>query len=230
MPQLPYMQGTGPGPITPDGCPVEFYALLRARGEPEIVQSLAPHGADILELGAGTGRVTHPLVELGYKVVAVDESPDMLAHIKGAETVCSPIETLLLHSTFDIVTLMSFLVEIPDEDLMRGFLRTCRTHVRDNGYVVLERHTPGWHDTASTYERTNELGHRISMRELSRPAPGLVSASVEYRVGDSVWTHSYQTRHLDDDRLERELTAAGLVFDRFLTDDQRWIAARPRPS
>ena len=29
--------GTGPGEITPDGCAVEFYALLPAMGEPEIV-------------------------------------------------------------------------------------------------------------------------------------------------------------------------------------------------
>ncbi len=42
-------------------------------------------GASILELGCGAGRVTHPLVALGHPVVAVDESPEMLAHVRGAE-------------------------------------------------------------------------------------------------------------------------------------------------
>jgi len=36
-----------------------------------------PRGA-ILELGAGVGRITHPLLELSYRVTAVDNSPEML--------------------------------------------------------------------------------------------------------------------------------------------------------
>jgi hypothetical protein len=50
--------------ITPDGCAVELYALLPPGGEPEIVHGAVPEGASILELGAGTGRMTHPLLEL----------------------------------------------------------------------------------------------------------------------------------------------------------------------
>ena len=53
--------GTGPGPITNDGCAVEFYALLPAFGEPEIVHAAVPPGASILELGCGTGRILRPL-------------------------------------------------------------------------------------------------------------------------------------------------------------------------
>jgi hypothetical protein len=37
--------GTGPGEIAPDGCPVEFYALLPTMGEPLIVHSAVPEGA-----------------------------------------------------------------------------------------------------------------------------------------------------------------------------------------
>jgi ubiquinone/menaquinone biosynthesis C-methylase UbiE len=38
-----------------------------------------PGGAPILEIGCGTGRVMIPLVEAGYRVVGVDESPEMLS-------------------------------------------------------------------------------------------------------------------------------------------------------
>jgi hypothetical protein len=34
--------GTGPGAITPDGCAVEFYALLPGMGEPELVNAAVP--------------------------------------------------------------------------------------------------------------------------------------------------------------------------------------------
>jgi ubiquinone/menaquinone biosynthesis C-methylase UbiE len=53
-------------------------------GEPEIVHGAIPPGASILELGAGAGRMTRPLVTLGHPVVAVDESGEMLARIRGA--------------------------------------------------------------------------------------------------------------------------------------------------
>jgi predicted RNA methylase len=57
-------------------------------GEPEIVHAAAGSPrASVLELGAGTGRIADALAALGHPVVAVDESPEMLAHIRNAETV-----------------------------------------------------------------------------------------------------------------------------------------------
>lgn len=53
-----------------------------------------PAQADILELGCGVGRVTHPLLRRGFTVTAVDESQQMLERVRGARTICSPIETL----------------------------------------------------------------------------------------------------------------------------------------
>ena len=64
---------------------MELYSLLPPMGEPEIVHAAIPAGAGILELGAGAGRVTHRLLELGHPVVAVDESAEMLARVRGAE-------------------------------------------------------------------------------------------------------------------------------------------------
>jgi hypothetical protein len=54
--------GSGPGVITPDGCAVELYSMLPPGPDPEIVHAaVAPPPSSILELGAGAGRVTHPL-------------------------------------------------------------------------------------------------------------------------------------------------------------------------
>jgi SAM-dependent methyltransferase len=227
MAQRPYMHGTGPGPIAPDGCAVECYARLRAHGEPDLIHGATSEYASILELGAGTGRITRPLVAFGHRVVAVDESPDMLEHIKVAEAVCSPIENLSLGRRFDAVVLASFLIEIPDDDLMRAFLRTCRNHVREAGCVILERHEPGWHDTVEPGEVVDDLGRIIRWRDVSRPAEGLLAMTVEYEEENGIWTHSFMTRRIDDDRLKSELGAAGLVVDEFLTPDRRWVRAVP---
>ena len=47
------------------GAPLGLYKILRPAGEPELIDSVVPSGAGILDLGCGTGRVTNALVELG---------------------------------------------------------------------------------------------------------------------------------------------------------------------
>ncbi|MBG0830151.1 methyltransferase domain-containing protein [Planomonospora sp. ID67723] len=228
MTSLRLYHGTGPGPITPDGCAVDYYATLTAGGEPELIHAAVPPGAGVLELGAGAGRITRPLLALGHQVVAVDESPEMLAHITGAETVCSPIQTLALPRTFDLVLLMSFVIETADDDLRAAFLRTCRRHVAADGCVILQRKPPEWYDTVQPFERATGDGRTVRMTGISRPGPGLLEATMEYTVGERRWTHTFVSRRLDDDRLERELDQAGLAISRFLDDDREWVRAVPR--
>ena len=127
--------------ITPDGCAVDFYALMPAFGEPAIVHDAAGPGASILELGSGAGRVTHPLIALGHQVVAVDESPEMLAHVRDAETVQARIEDLTLDRRFDAVLLASHLINA-DEPTRSTFLAACRRHVADDGCVIIQQHAP----------------------------------------------------------------------------------------
>lgn len=89
------------GRSTPDGCAVELYARLPVGNEPDVIAAAVPAGAHILELGCGVGRVTHPLLDRGFAVTAVDESPEMLERVRGARTVCGPIEHLDLGETFE---------------------------------------------------------------------------------------------------------------------------------
>jgi SAM-dependent methyltransferase len=221
-------EGSGPGAITPDGCAVDYYATLTPNGEPERVHAAIPPGATILELGAGAGRITHGLLALGHPVVAVDESAEMLAHIRGAETVRSPIQSLTLDRTFDLVLLMSHLIETPDDESRAALLRTCRGHVADDGCVILQRQPPEWYDTAEPFEREVGAGHAVRMIDVDRPEAGLLAATMEYTMGDRRWTHSFLSRRLDDDVLERILGEADLTVSEFLDGDRGWVRAVPR--
>jgi len=122
------IRGTGPGVIAPDGSAVEFYATMPPEGEPEIIHSAIPARATILELGSGAGRITHPLVALGHRVVAVDESAEMLARIHGAETVRARFGELELAERFDVVLLASYFVNVPSDVVRHELLRTCRRY------------------------------------------------------------------------------------------------------
>jgi SAM-dependent methyltransferase len=222
---VPRSQGTGPGVITPDGCAVDFYALMPDFGESAIVHEAAGAGASILELGCGAGRVTHPLVALGHLVVAVDESPEMLAHVRGAETVCARIQDLSLGRRFGVVLLASHLINA-DDQTRRTFLEVCRRHVADDGCVIIQQHSPEWFATARDSEVVRD-GMILRLRDVSRPAPNLVSATVEYVVGDRCWTQTFTAMRLDEAGLTAALATAGLRLDRYLTEDRSWIRAVP---
>ena len=190
------------------------------------MHAAAGSGASILELGCGTGRITHPLVALGHEVVAVDESLEMLAHVRGAQTVCASIEGLSLGRRFDAVLLASHLVNVADEAIRNTLLTACREHVADGGCVIVQQHTARWFTEAADSERTSD-GMIFRLRDVSRPAPNLVSATVEYVVGDQCWTQTFTSMRLDSSELADALAAAGLRRDRYLTEDGSWFRAVP---
>ncbi|MFD4860378.1 class I SAM-dependent methyltransferase [Streptomyces atratus] len=220
--------GTGPGAITPDGCAVELYRRLSVGDEPEVITAAVPAGARILELGCGAGRVTHPLIERGFDVTSVDESAQMLEHIRGARTVQSPIESLDLgDETFDVVMLASFLVHTSEHRVRDGMLRACRNHVKDGGAVLIQREGADYH-TNLPRERVDPGGYTVRIVSAEPVGDGVDSVHAEYLFDDARWTQTFLSRELSKEQFEGYLEAAGLTVDRYLTDDGIWVRALPK--
>ncbi|HEY3465038.1 MAG TPA: class I SAM-dependent methyltransferase [Amycolatopsis sp.] len=209
--------------VTADGCSVEVYLLLPPAGEPEIVHAAVPPGASILELGCGTGRVTHPLLDLGHDVVAVDDSPAMLAHVR-AETVCVRIEELDLGRKFDAVLLGSHLINTAREADRRAMLAAARRHLAPGGRLVVEWHPPEWFDSAASGQG-GQLGEvAVELADVVRDGD-LLSATVRYSARGRRWTQEFTCRRLI---LDDVLTSNDLIFDGWLSADRSWFAARAR--
>ncbi|MFF7975400.1 methyltransferase domain-containing protein [Streptomyces sp. NPDC007905] len=219
-------KGTGPGAITPDGCAVELYTRLPAGDEPDIITAAVPPGAHILELGSGVGRITHPLLERGFTVTAVDESAEMLAHVRGARTICGPIEKLDLGEKYDVVMLASFLVHTGDIEARRGLLRTCARHVAKDGCVLIQREGPDYH-TNVPRERIDPSGFTLRIVSAEPAGDGVNSVRAEYLFPDAVWTQTFLARPLTTEQFEEALTEAALEVDTYLTPDQTWVRAVP---
>ncbi|MEU4654254.1 class I SAM-dependent methyltransferase [Streptomyces sp. NPDC023723] len=219
-------KGTGPGAITPDGCAVELYSRLPAGAEPDIVASAVPAGARVLELGSGVGRLTHPLRERGFTVTAVDESAEMLERVRGARTICGPIEDLDLGETFDVVLLASFLVHTADAEVRRGLLRTCARHVAKDGCVLIQREGEDYH-TRVPRERTDPGGFTVRIASSEPIGEGVNEVRAEYEFPDAVWTQTFRARPMTREEFEAALAEAGLRVDRYLTDDRIWVRAVP---
>lgn len=221
-------EGTGTGAITPDGCAVEVYARLPIGPEPDIIAAAVPAGAHILELGSGVGRMTHPLLERGFTVTAVDESADMLSRVRGARTICGPIEQLDLYGEeFDVVMLASFLVHAGDEEVRRGMLRTCARHVAKGGCVLIQREGEDYH-TNVPRERVDPSGFTVRIVSSEPVGNGANSVHVEYDFPDARWTQTFLARPLTKEQFESALEEAGLEVDAYLTPDRTWVRAAPK--
>jgi SAM-dependent methyltransferase len=119
-------------------------ADARLSGDEEVYAGLAAPGARVLELGAGTGRLTAALAQRGFAVTGVDIAPAMLdqaqARIAGLEPEARARVTLRrgdmtaldLKQTFDLVICPYFtLAHVPAGTAWR------------NTFGVAARHLPG---------------------------------------------------------------------------------------
>jgi SAM-dependent methyltransferase len=217
--------GSGPGAQTIDGCSVELWKLFRAGAEPSLIASAVSSGGSILELGAGVGRITHPLTALGFRVTAVDNSAEMLDQIRGATTVLSDIEDLSLHTLFDGVVLGSFLIHAPTPGARATLLDACRRHVKPSGVVLVQHYRDGWPADAVPGFLGEKDGIKIFIDDIVHDQ--CVRMTVRYVATRGTWTQSFTTEPLDQSAINSALARAGLSFQRHMDQDPSWILARP---
>ena len=205
---------------------VDLYLLLSDFGESDVVHSHVPGEAEILELGCGTGRMTRRLLELGHPVTCVDVSATMLDHApREAEKVLVDIESLELGRQFPVVLLASNLVNRPDEASRHGLLESCRRHVTADGQVIIQRYSP---TAEGRQDRSWTKRGQIELRVAEFERDGCeISATLEYRNSERLWSHSFTAVILDDEALEQEARAAGLCWGTVLTADGQWVELRP---
>lgn len=218
--------GSGPGAITDDGCAVDVYLLVPAAGEPELIHAAVPDGASLLDLGAGVGRIADPLVALGHHVVAIDDSPDMLAHVRAARPVNGRIEELALPERFDAAIMASHLANVPDQAKRRALFAAARRHLVPHGTVIAQWHPPTWFDTLRPGRTApSRIGPVTSTLDVHSVTDGLLDATVTYATDDARWTQTFLARRLSPDELDADLAACGLTRTRYLTADHSWFQA-----
>lgn len=104
----------------------------------------------VLELGAGTGRLTSAFVEAGLEVTAVERDPAMLAVLRErvghtATVVGRDATDLPPMAPFGLVVLpTSLLNELPDADARHAVLASAATRCRQDGRVALHVLGPWW--------------------------------------------------------------------------------------
>ena len=103
-------------------------------------------GARIADLGAGTGRLTIPLVEKGFDVVAIEPSRSMLdvlerklgTGIKGFESINSSMADFETASVDLAVCVFTVFTYVTDEDEMLLSLENIARHLKPGGLFLFD--------------------------------------------------------------------------------------------
>jgi SAM-dependent methyltransferase len=156
-------------------------------------------------------------------VVAVDDSPAMLEHVR-AETVCARIGDLDLGREFDAVLLGSHLINTARDQDRQAMLAAARRHLAPEGRLIVEWHPPEWFDTVQSGQGGRLGDVDVELADVVRDGD-LLSATVRYSAGSRHWEQEFTCRRI---ALDAVLASADLIFDGRLDQDRSWFAARAR--
>ena len=121
-----------------------FYDDLTAKTL-SVINELAAPGCDLLDVGAGTGRLAIPLSQAGFQVTAVDASRGMLDVLKRKDpsalitTHQSLVQELGLNRTFPFIAcVFSVFCYLTTEDDLRNCIRAIASHLSDGGKALVD--------------------------------------------------------------------------------------------
>lgn len=211
--------------VAPDGSPVDIYRALPPGGTPALIDTALRPRSSILELGSGPGRLTHPLIGLGHRVVAVDDSEEMLGHVRGGDTILADVFDLDLGRAFDAVIAASHFINDPEPERRRRLLRVCHRHLRPDGVALVERYPPEW--AASPRPSESAVGPVQVEFEPLETEDGWFRGRVTYTLDDRVWAQEFSAAAVTDEMLAEEAAETGLVLDGWIDEARTWARLSP---
>ncbi|MGE0326882.1 MAG: class I SAM-dependent methyltransferase [Polyangiaceae bacterium] len=227
--------------------PLFYQRLFSQRGhDVGFYRWLAQGQRSVLELGAGTGRVSLPLLQDGLRVSAVERSPEMLQLLEAQAqglgvrerltSLCVDFRDFELGERFDLVICpFNALAHLHSDVELRGTLAHVERHLASRGALVCDVLRLEEHHAASTTHLTPYFEHPESgvpcrvletlefNAETSRLSIQLTLTAM--RGPEHVEEHTLDLRFWSADELEGAARAAGLELRNHasLGDSDAWV-------
>lgn len=199
----------------------------------EMMGAVRPFGGPVLELAAGSGRLTFPLLALGRVVTAVELSPDMLDLLderlgRGPAVYrdrCTTVREDMRHFHFDhrfgVVLLGTTTISLLDADGRQQLYTRVLQHLTTDGVFLVSTVDLGELDQPSANGEpvqsedlvTGTSGRRYRLFEFYSPGAETRSVTVipedEFAGDGDVTVCTTKIGVIGPDQLEAELLAAG---------------------
>jgi SAM-dependent methyltransferase len=165
----------------------DFYDCL-TDATVELVKGMLPLPARIVDFGAGTGRLSIPLSQLGYTVTAVDPCQEMLAQLQRKDqhnlirSVSVRMEDFRGEGNFDTaLCVFTVILYLLDEDSLKRSLAAAYEALRPNGILLLD------------------IPSETIFRGYSRREPRFERTVAVTRQNGSIYTYRDELVVMDDD-------------------------------
>lgn len=110
-----------------------------------LIQDIMPNGS-IIDFGAGTGRLSFPLLKKGYSLVAVEKSKGMVDEMKQKSIYfnlnleiynCKILDYHYRNADLALAIFTVLSYSITEEELEANILNICK-HINSNGYFLFD--------------------------------------------------------------------------------------------
>lgn len=189
----------------------------------EIIHSLRGKNPRVLELAAGSGRITLPLLPFVSAITAVDNSAELLAILREqlrrpelrankakVHTLLADILRLKLHEKFDYVVFGTTSICLFDPQQRLSLLANIRRWLVPGGELLISLRIPELGEAGSY---VHQVSSHLSIEETFNAADRtFTSTLIEQSFGGQVTgDYSVTTHLLTEDELMSELDEAGFV-------------------
>lgn len=211
-----------------------FYDIEYGHKENDInfyIDMAEKYGDPVLEVGVGTGRIALPLIDEGFQVVGIDNSPRMLeiADQKRAEVSSELCPNLQLFTadmrSFDlnrdfslvIIPFRGFLHNLTMKDQL-ATLRAISRHLKPGGHLVFDLFVPlfsvlsrdEWHERVEEDELAEQdSGVTIDIHVKHDPREQLLKIENVYNKGEEKHSARMAYRYVFRNEMELLLKCTG---------------------
>lgn len=237
-PQLAGSAGRTADLYGPEGAAVYHDLSARDTGElRELLRAVRRLAGPVLDLAAGSGRLTLPLLATGREVTALELSDDLLGLLRArlleappavrarCTVVAGDMAAFAVHRQFGAVVLGTTSVSLLDPPQRAGLYRCVATHLRPGGrFLLTTRHrrpdAPDPADTETEVVGASGAAYRLGESWVGDRVRLVTVRPVDAGPDDPVLASL--VRDLPADELVAELHAAG-----FVVRDSQALPAEP---
>ena len=189
-----------------------------------LIADRLPPPASIVDFGAGTGRLSIPLSQMGYAVTAVEPCQEMLAGLhrkdqhNSVSSVCARMEDFRGEGKFDMaLCVFTVILYLLDEDSLKKSLAAAYEGLRADGMLLLdipsETIFSGYSRRDLGFERTVAVTRHNGSIYIYRE-----ELTVTNDAGDATrYVHEFQIRHWSRRQVMELLEEIGFVDGEDLT-------------